>query len=222
MIQSGSSRSEHPWRARRRYARAPIDGTPVEIHTKSTVGRPVIGRIDNLSVGGVLAACRETFDVSTELAMLFHLPTGFPIHAFGRVIYAMPERHFGVAFLDLDREARLQVEEFIQKVLGYTRRSSRVPYRTHLTIRSSEGAGSDGEPESADTVLVSRNGGLLVSRATYNEGQKIYLWSPAEQRGTHARVVFHRLWIADGLVELGFEFLTDENFWAIDFPDEQD
>ncbi len=192
----------------------------MEIHTKSTVGRPIIARIDNLSVGGVLASCREAFDVDTELVMLFQLPTGFRIHAFGRVIYSIPERHFGVAFVDLDREARLQLGGFIRKALGYARRSTRAPYRTHLTIRSSEGAG--GEEQSADTVLVSRNGGLLVCRTRYTEGQKIYLWSPEQQRGTHARVVFQRVWSADGLVELGFEFLVDENFWGLDLPDEHD
>ncbi|MGB9105885.1 MAG: hypothetical protein WCC59_14075, partial [Terriglobales bacterium] len=62
--------------------------------------------------------------------MLFQLPTGFRIHAFGRVIYVVPERHFGVAFIELDHDARLHLEEFTQKMLGYARRSSRVPYRT--------------------------------------------------------------------------------------------
>ncbi len=221
MIRSDSSSGEPHWRTRRRYARVPI-ATPVEIHTKSTVGPPVMGRIDNLSVGGVLASCRETFDVNTELAMLFHLPTSLRIHAFGRVIYAVPERHFGVAFVDLDRDARLQLEEFIQKVLGYARRSSRVPYRMHLTIRSLASAATGGEEESADTVLVSRNGGLLVCRATYNEGQEIYLWSPERKCGAHARVVFQRVWATGALVELGFEFLADEDFWGIDFPGDHD
>jgi hypothetical protein len=220
MSQSAPSSSERQWRARRRYARVPILA-PVEIYTKNTVGPPLAGRIDNLSVGGVLTSCRERFDLQTELAMLFQIPSGFRIHAFGRVIYAVPERHFGVAFIDLDHDARLHLEEFTQKMLGYARRSGRVPYRTHLTIRSSEGAGPHQE-ESADSVLVSAHGGLLVCRAAYNVGQEVYLWSPEQKCGARARVVFQHVWSAGGLVEVGVEFLTDEDFWKIDFASEFD
>jgi hypothetical protein len=219
MNPSGPPSSEDHWRTRRRYARVPT-ATPVEIYTKSTEGPPLIGRIDSLSVGGVLASCRESFDPQTELAMLFQLPTGFRIHAFGRVAYAVTERHFGVAFVDLDRDAKLQLEEFTQKALGYARRSSRVPHRTHLTIRSLE-AGSHDE-ESANTVLVSRKGGLLVCRTTYKEGENIYLWSPERKCGARARVVFHQVWATGSLVEVGFEFLADEDFWNVDFADEYD
>jgi Tfp pilus assembly protein PilZ len=220
MSQSGSSSSEREWRARRRYARVPILA-PVDIYTKDTVGPPLVGRIDNLSVGGVLTSCRERFDLQTELAMLFQLPTGARIHAFGRVIYVVPERHFGVAFTDLDQEARLHLEEFTQKMLGYARRSSRVPYRTHLTIRAAEGDGPLQE-ESADSVLVSRNGGLLVSRVPYNVGQEVYLWLPEQKCGARARVVFQHVWTVGGLVEVGVEFLADEDFWKIDFATEYD
>jgi len=210
--------SEQNWRMRRRYARVPTD-TPVEIYTKSTVGPPLIGRIDSLSVGGALASCRESFDLRTELAMLFQLPTGFRIHAFGPVKYVVPERHFGLAFVDLDLDAQLHLEEFTQKALGYARRSSRVPHRTHLTIRSLGDAGSHDE-EFADTVLVSRNGGLVVCSATYKEGENIYLWSPERKCGACARVVFQHVWATGRLVEVGFEFLADEDFWKIDFANE--
>jgi hypothetical protein len=220
MSQSAPSSSERQWRARRRYARVPILA-PVDIYTKNTVGPPLVGRIDNLSVGGVLTSCREKFDLQTELAMLFQLPTGFRIHAFGRVIYTVPQRHFGVAFIDLDAEARTHLEEFTQKMLGYARRSSRVPYRTHLTIRSTEGDGSRRE-ESADSVLVSRNGGLLVCRVPYKVGQEVDLWSPEQKCGARARVVFQHVWTTGGLVEVGVEFLTDEDFWKIDFAREYD
>lgn len=220
MTLSGSSRGESQTRTPRRYPRVPIV-TPVEIFTKNTLGPPVIGRIDNLSVGGALATCRESFDVHTEVAMFFQLPTGSRIHAFGRVVYAVPQRHFGVAFEDLDRDARLQVDTFVHKALGYSRRSSRVPYRTHLAIRPSETAGS-AEEQPADTVLVSRNGGLLVCSATYYEGQEIYLWSPERNRGARARVIFQHVWAGSGLVELGFEFMADEDFWKIDLPNECD
>src|SRR5689334_13177978 len=100
MTQSGPSNSEHDGRIRRRYARVPIT-TPVEIYTRNTIGPPLIGRIDNVSLGGALISCRENFDLKTELAMLFQLPAGSAIHAFGRIIYVVPARQFGVSFLDL-------------------------------------------------------------------------------------------------------------------------
>lgn len=217
MVQSASFRSEYPWPTRRQYARVPT-ATPVEIYTKNTVGPPLIGEIESLSVGGVLASCCESFDLHTGLAMLFQLPTGFRIHAFGRVVYPAPKRRFGVAFVDLDRDAQLHLEEYTQRALGYARRSSRVPHRTHLTVRSLDTA-SWGDEQSADTVLVSRNGGLLVCGATYKLGEKIYVWSPERKYGAGARVVFQRVWVAESLVEVGFEFLTDEDFWHIDFPE---
>ncbi len=217
MSQSFSSGGEDPWRTRRRYARVPIL-TPVEIYTKHTVA-PLRGQIENLSVGGALASCREIFGLNTELAMLFQLPslpTDCTIRAFGRVIYAMPRRNFGVAFSELDEEARQHLEEFTRRQIGHGRRSSRVPHRTHLTITSNDSS-QNGEP--ADTVLISRNGGLLVCRAKFQEGQEIHLRSGDSQRVARARVVYQHVWTTGGLVEIGFEFLTDDDFWQTDFVD---
>ncbi len=221
MSQSFSSGGEDPWRTRRRYARVPIV-TPVEIYTKDTV-TPLLGQIENLSVGGALASCREIFGLNTELAMLFQLPrlpTDCTIRAFGRVIYAVPRRNFGVAFSELDDEARRRLEEFTRRHIGHGRRSSRVPHRTHLTIMSDDQGSPHGEP--ADTVLISRNGGLLVCRATFHEGQEIHLRSGDGQRRVRARVVYQHVWMTGGLVEIGFEFVTDEDFWQIDFVDGSD
>lgn len=217
-FQKGTLGGMERWHAQRRYPRVPI-ATPVELYTKGSAGPPLMGQISNLSVGGVLASCRKEFDVQTELAMLFELPTGVRIHAFGRVIYALQVGSFGTAFVDLDRDARLELEQFIQKMLGHARRTVRIPYRTRLTIESSDGAGARRQ-ESAATVLASRNGGLLVCRTAYPMGQEIDLWSPEWKRGARARVVFQQAWAPAGLVEIGFEFLAEEDFWGIDFENE--
>lgn len=219
MASSNLSGPEHPWRSQRRYPRVPIL-TPVDIYTKSGADIPIAGCIHNVSVGGVLASCRESFDPQSELAMLFQIPTRFRIHVFGRIVYSVPQGRFGVAFTDLSGEAQQRLQEFADHVLGHVRRSIRVPYRTHLCIRSSETALAS--EEAADTVLVSKNGGLLVCRATYQEGQQIYLWSPERQAGIPARVVFQQVWAGGRLVELGFEFLRDEDFWKINFAPEND
>ncbi len=217
-IRNSTFGEKERWPTQRRYVRIPI-ATPVELYTKGSVGPPLIGQISNLSVGGVLASCRKGLDVQTELAMLFELPTGVRIHAFGRVIYALQVGCFGTAFLDLDRDARLHLEEFIQKMLGHARRTVRVPYRTHFIITTTDAAEARSE-QLAATVLASRNGGLLVCRTPYSSGQEIYLWSPEWSRGIRARVVFQQTWAPAGLVEVGFEFLTDEDFWQIDFETE--
>ncbi len=210
------SHALHQARPKRRYPRVSIR-IPVEFHTRERAGRPITGRIENLSAGGVLAVCREPLEMHTELAMLFSLPTGDSIHAFGRVIYSMPGSRYGIEFVDLDRDANRKIEQFALKSLGYARRSSRVPHRTRIAIRDSN---ESADLEIVETVLVSRNGGLLVCRGTYGPGQEIYLWSPDRNRGARARVVFQQVWAADALVELGFEFVEPTDFWDVSFTDE--
>ncbi len=206
----------HHARPKRRYPRASIVAQ-VEIYVRERIGPPIIGRIENLSAGGMLAACRESLEPQTELAMRFNLPSGRSIQAFGRVIYAMPGGRYGVEFTDLDRDVLQEVEQFAHKVLGYTRRSSRVPHRATLVIRDSK---DSADVEVAETVLVSRNGGLLVCRGAYTHGQEIYLWSPGRNRVVRARIVFLQVWANDTVVELGFEFTGGAEFWDIPFTDE--
>lgn len=214
-MSQGPAVDELGWRARRRYPRIPISA-PVEIYARDTIGPPLMGGIDNLSIGGALLSCRERFDLETELAMLFELPNGPQIRAFGRVVYIAPAQQFGVSFLELDAEAQRSLEQFTNKALGHSRRSNRVPYRSRLTITWVDTDGRSHE-ESGDSVLVSKNGGLLVCRTAYQEGQELYLWSAEGQCGARARVIFQQTWDKSGLTEVGFEFLDDVNFWQMDF-----
>jgi hypothetical protein len=149
--------------------------------------------------------------------MLFSLPNGHAIRAFGRITYVVPGRKYGIQFTDLDGESKQELERFTQKMLGYNRRSGRIPYRVHVKLRPSEQPGPE---EPAMTVLASRNGGLLVCRTSYQQGQEFYLTWPDRHHGAKARVVFQQVWEADQLVEVGFEFLDSENFWELDFPGE--
>ncbi len=204
----------HP---KRRYPRVSIM-TPVEIHLRERIGPPIVGRIENLSAGGLLAACRELFQPRAELTMHFSLPTGYSIQAFGRVVYSVPGSRYGVEFMDLDGDASQQIQQFTLKLLGYKRRSSRVPLRTKLVIRASE---DSADLEMAETVLVSREGGLLICHGMYSKGEEIYLWSPERHRGAYARVVFQQIWAADTLVELGFEFIEDADLWDIPLASEK-
>ncbi len=200
--------------AHREHARVPL-AVPLEIHTRNRTGPPIIGLVENLSAGGLLAVAREPLGIESELAMLFTLPTGEPIRAFGRVIYARGSSRYGIRFIDLGIDALQQVQQFTHKVLGYSRRSSRVPYRTRLVLRSSPTAI---DLEEAETVLVSRNGGLLICRGTYRTGQELYIWSPERNRGAKVRVIYEQVWEQHAVVELGFEFIEPaQSFWGVAF-----
>lgn len=205
------------WHIARKHPRVPIT-TSVEIHARHTQGAPIIGNIENVSLGGMLASCHESFDHSAEVAMLFSLPNGHAVRAFGRVTYVVPGKKYGIQFTDLDGDSRQELERFTQKVLGYNRRSGRVPYRVHVKVRPSEREVGE---EPAMTVLASRNGGLLVCRTPLAKGEEFYLRWPDHDIGAKARVVFQQVWQADQLVELGFEFVEEQNnFWDIEFPEE--
>ncbi len=204
------------WHTARRYPRVPLS-TRVEIHARRTQGAPIIANLENVSVGGMSATCRENFDPATEVAMLFSLPNGEAIRAFGRVAFAVPGKRYGIEFTDLDGDARAELERFTQRALGYNRRSGRVPYRVRLTVRPSDNPIAE---EPAMTVLASRNGGLLVCRSSFRQGQEIFLRWPEREHEAHARVVFQHTWQADQMTELGFEFVDQDNFWDMEFPAE--
>jgi len=50
---------------------------------------------------------------------------------------------------------------------------------------------------------------------------EILIWWPEGKRGITARVVHRRASGTAGLLEIGFEFLQDINFWGLDFPEEE-
>ncbi len=216
MTTSAARPTIEQWHIARKFPRVPFN-TSVEIHSRRTQGVPIVANIENLSLGGLLASCRESFDRSTEVALLFSLPNGHAVRAFGRVKYVVPGKKYGIQFIDLDEASRVQLELFTQTMLGYNRRSGRIPYRVHVRMRASEEAGNE---EPAMTVLASRNGGLLVCRTRYQKGQEFYLVWPERDMAAKARVVFEQVWQEDQLVEVGFEFLDTENFWELEFPGE--
>ena len=216
MTTSAARPSIEQWHIARRFPRVPFNAS-VEMHSRRTQGSPIVANVENLSMGGMLASCHQFFDQSTELALLFSLPNGHAVRAFGRVAYVVPGKKYGIQFTDLDDTSRVQLEMFTQQMLGYNRRSGRIPYRVHVRLRPSEEPGGE---EPAMTVLASRNGGLLVCRGRYEKGREFYLVWPDRDTGAKARVVFEQVWEEDQLVELGFEFVDRQNFWDLDFPEE--
>jgi hypothetical protein len=87
-----------------------------------------------------------------------------------------------------------------------------------VTIRDS--ASPESAIEMAETIAISRHGGLLSTRAHFSVGDCVRIWWPEGKRGTAARIAHRRASGTAGLIELGFEFLQDLNFWGLDFPEE--
>jgi len=74
--------------------------------------------------------------------------------------------------------------------------------------------------ELAETIVISRHGGLVSTRARLAMNDEVLVWWPDGRRGASARVVHRHPTGAAGLVEVGFEFLQEMNFWGLDFPEE--
>lgn len=103
------------------------------------------------------------------------------------------------------------------EVKPYLRRSARLPLRFPVTLRWEDLEGSERE-EIADTLLVSRHGGLLVSSTSFKPGDNAFLWWLERRKGAAIRFVTREQSGTHTLIELGFEFADAENFWEIEFP----
>lgn len=78
----------------------------------------------------------------------------------------------------------------------------------------------EGRPheEVAETVVLSRYGGLLICPTSFKAGEDVSLWWPERGRGARIRVVFRELGHTPDLAKVGFEFAQPIDFWEIDFP----
>ena len=178
----------------------------------------LLGESENVSLGGLLLQVAHRLKDGLEVEILFNLPTGHTVSTRGIVVHTLSSRSYGVKFATLEDPCRTWLALFIQKLITYVRRGVRVSKRVHITLRTQES--DKGSQELAETVVISRHGGLMVARARCMVGDTPYIWWPEEKRGAYARIVHRRQNGAAGLAELGFEFIDDTNFWGIDFPDE--
>lgn len=98
------------------------------------------------------------------------------------------------------------------------RRSARMVLRVPLIINCTD---TDGETEwePVETVMVSLHGGMLRAKQNFQVGDTLDLRVRDKDRSARARVVWSSSQItANGVVELGFEILDQEDFWEIKFP----
>lgn len=104
-----------------------------------------------------------------------------------------------------------------QEIKPFRRRSARIPRRLPIVLRWNTVEG-DFREELAETLLLSRYGGLALGPARIKAGEEVFLWWPAGQREAVVRIVFRQIGGPERMAELAFEFVDVDNFWEVDFP----
>lgn len=199
----------------RRFPRVALV-TPVEIHYRDEL---LMGSTQSLGAGGLSLQCNASFAPGEELWVRFNLPTGHSVYARAVVLHPLAAGTFGLEFTGLQETDHAALLSFCRKILGYQRRSERVARRFHVTVwRADEDRGQT--EQLAETLLVSRHGGLLMCRAHFLTGETVCICRPQALRIAKARIVDRKESGHGGPVEIAFEFLDTSNFWDIDFADE--
>lgn len=195
----------------RAYPRVPLH-SPVEVKTRS---RLFIGNIENISIGGLLVSSEPPPAIASELQLMFNLAAGRTVSA-SAVVRHTAKNMFGVQFRDLSADAHDAIAEFCHTSLGHVRRSGRLARRLLVTIRGKRKGDQD---ELAETIMLSRNGGLLACRAKFAPGNRLELFWPEKKRRAEVEIVARQPVGPNGLLELGFQFVNPEpDFWDLDFP----
>lgn len=195
----------------RAHPRLPL-ATPVEIQYGD---KKLLGHTENISLGGLLVHCAKAPAPATKVTVLFNLPNGTTIVTPGIVRHAHGKK-IGLQFHSLPPQDRKALEGFTKRMEGYTVRGERKPKRLHVTLSATR-PGEDKEEQLAETVLLSRKGGLLICRASFDVGDRLHLYCPDFKRTAEIAIVFRRPCGTAGLVELGFEILDSSDFWGPEF-----
>ncbi|HUQ49443.1 MAG TPA: PilZ domain-containing protein [Terriglobales bacterium] len=193
--------------------------TPVIITSEKS---SCLGQTENVSLGGALVSCANSFDPEVTNRLRFNLPTGYSITAMSKLVHRQPSSKLGLQFNDLDPHSRKELATFLNSLSDHTRRGARIPKRFSVAISKSKHADVE---QLAETMVVSRSGGLLMCRGTLKPDDSFFIWWPQGKRGAEATVVWRRQGQNAGLAEVGFQFkesaATDapqDNFWGMEFP----
>lgn len=188
---------------------------PVEVLFETTV---FAAESRNLSLGGMLLEVSCDLPPSTRVHVHFPLPTGVSVVAAARVVHCRPGMQIGIEFTNLASTIRDALCEAIKAKQTGQRRSIRIPERLFVHLQWDE----DGGPmeQTAQTVLLSRHGCLLLSKTAPPPNAQLLIHWPDLGTGASARVV-SRQHDLDGLFKTALEFAEDTNFWGIDFEAEK-
>jgi hypothetical protein len=207
-----SALAAHP-DARRRHPRVPFV-TAVEVETPTAV---VYGFSENISVGGMLVRSESAIAPGTPGLTTFILRDSGRVQLESRIVHCRSGVRFGVQFVGLTDEQRTLLSKFAQPTIAIPRRSSRIPVRLFLELSWVNNGGLS--EAAAETVLLSRHGCLVLTKAAINVGSDISLrWTDA---GIAARArIVSRQDSAGDLPRIAIEFIGTDSFWGSYFPAE--
>ncbi len=212
-MEKQSPAAPQEWTIRRRYPRRPLSA-----HVRKIVdGQNTSGLTGDIGEGGVLILSDHTLEPRSEVRVSFELPSGRRIDVPGEVVHSLPSVRMGVRFIELSEEDRKAIAEYVEEIKPYKRRSARLARRLLVDLRWQDWEGNWHE-EAAETVLISKHGGMILTPARMKPGENALVRWPETGRQAEARIIFRRLNASGELSELGFEFLDAENFWSIEFP----
>ncbi len=180
-------------------------------------GKTLTGRTVDLSLGGILVLSSETLPADSAVQVRFDLPNGRRLDIAGQVVHCTPGVRMGIKFLALSTDDRWAIAEYTEQVKPYKRRSTRLTRQFKVSLRWLDFDGHWHE-EPAETVMVSVHGAMVTTCANLKPGADAIVSWPETGREAEARVVFRQLCGSHNLSELGFEFLSNDNFWGLDFP----
>lgn len=193
----------------RRHPRVHV-GLPVELRSGLLLA---VGSTEDLSVGGMLLASPVQLEGDRDVWLRFNLPNGHSVRVRSRVVHRRADGKFGLRFGELATSDHVALTEILGTLLGYTRRGEREARRLHVTL-CAEGSPAS-EQELAETMILSRRGGLLLSRAHFKLHARLQVTWPERHKSAAAQIVYRRLAGPGGLSEFGFMFADTEDFWEL-------
>jgi PilZ domain len=197
--------------ARRRFPRVPLV-TAVELQTACSVA---YGFSENISLGGMLVRSEVSLAPATPALTTFVLRGAGRMQIESRVVHCRPGVRTGLEFVRLTEVQQTILKEFAQPKITTLRRSARIPVRLFLELSwIDRGQMLDAL---AETVLISRHGCLVLTKADVAVGRHISLKWPDIGIGTRARVV-SRQDCASELPRIAMEFVETDSFWGSYFP----
>lgn len=202
-----------PWAIPRKYPRVPLK---VRVE-KLAGGRTTRGRAGDVSLGGILVLLVDTLEPGSEVRVRFTLPSGHHIDVGGEVVHATPGARMGIKFSTLNPDDIKALAEYVEQIRPYKRRGQRIVRRLRLYWRWQD-YDCNWHEEVAQTVVLSRYGGLIRASIRMKAGQTAYVFWPDRDREAEVRVVFLQITGPGNPSEIGFEFVTTDNFWEMDFP----
>ncbi len=203
----------HLWHTPRRYPRLPLTARVESLAS----GRHTTGRTGDIGMGGILVLSSETLERGTEVRVSFELPGGHRVDVPGEVVHASSGKRMGIRFLMLSDGDWDAIAEYTEQIKPYKRRSARLPRRLLVSLRWRDLDGNWQE-EPAETVLISKYGAMIVTPARLKAGEDAIVCWPEAGREAEARIVFREIRGAGELTEVGFEFVSEGDFWGIEFP----